>query len=128
MVIKDADYYLAQYGLKAITLVDQDHTTHNGQEMRAEVWNLCKRLVVHPPNEPLPEVHKKVKGFAWCCVFKKVVKYSGSASTLADHVHSKSLQNRPLLSHVWRRVGTIKGVTASAERILQHNWLERYLM
>ena len=67
MVIKDADYYLAQYGLKAITLVDQDYTTRNGQEMRAEVWNLCKRLVVHLQlNEPLPEVHKKVKGFAWC--------------------------------------------------------------
>ena len=90
MVIKDADYYLAQYGLKAITLVDQHYTTRNGHEMRAEVCNLCKRLVVHPQNEPLPEVHKKVKGFAWCCGCKKVVKYSGSASTLADHVHSKS--------------------------------------
>ena len=58
----------------------------------------------------------------------------------------------PLLSHVWRRIGAIKGASASAERIfslagflisarrwnmdseslncivLQHNWLERGLM
>ena len=90
MVIKDADYYLVQYGLNAITLVDQDYTTRNGQEMRDEVWNLCKRLVVHPQNEPLPEVHKKVKGFAWFCGCKKVVKYSGGASSLADDIHVKS--------------------------------------
>ena len=95
MVATDADYYLAQYDLKSITLVDQDYTTRNGQEMRAEVCNLCKRLVVHPQNENLPWVHKKIKWFAWCCGFKKVVKYSGSASTLADHVHSKSCKTDP---------------------------------
>ena len=61
MVIKDVDYYLAQYVLKAITLVDQDYITSNGPETRAKVWNLYKWLVVHPQNEPLPEVHKKVK-------------------------------------------------------------------
>ena len=61
MVIKDADYYLAQYVLKAITLVDQDYVTPNGPETRAEVWNLYKWLVVHPQNEHLPEVHKTVK-------------------------------------------------------------------
>ena len=62
MVIKYKDYYPVQYGLKAITLVDQHYTTRNGHEMRAEVCNWCKRLVVHPQNEPLPEVHKKEKG------------------------------------------------------------------
>ena len=95
MVIKYTDYYPAQYGLKAITLVDQDYSTRNGQETRFEVWNLCKRVVVLPQNEPLPEVHKKVKGFAWCCGCKKVVKYSGSASSLADHVHLNSCKADP---------------------------------
>ena len=120
MVIKDANYYTTQHDLKAITLVDQDYSTRQGQKTRAEVWNLCKRLVEHPQNEPLSEVHNREKF--------------------------------PLLSHVWRRVGTIKGPSASAERIfslagflisgrrwnmdaetlncivLQHNWLERNLM
>ena len=104
MVIKDADYYLAQYGLKAITLVDQHYTTRNGHEMRAEVCNLCKRLVVHPQNEPLPEVHKKVKGFAWCCGCKKVVKYSGSNSTqsLAKQTRKNLLARR--ISYIWSAV------------------------
>ena len=37
MVIKDADYYLAHNDLKAITLVDQDYSSRQGQKMRAKV-------------------------------------------------------------------------------------------
>ena len=140
MVIKDADYYLAQYVSKAITLVDQDYITSNGPETRAEVWNLYKWLVVHPQNEPLPEVHKKVKGFAWCCACKKVVKYSGSASTLADHVNSKSLKTYPKESsrsqdflylvrdEVWMPRGWIAYCSAAAQLArakshVSHWWL-----
>ena len=129
MVIKDANYYTTQHDLKAITLVDQDYSSRHGQKKRAEVWNLCKRLVEHPQNELLPEVHKKVKDFACCCGCKKVVKYGGSASPLADHVHSKSCKTDPAAK---AKVPSGRRWNMDAETfnciVLQHNWLERDLM
>ena len=129
MVIKDANYYTTQHDLKAITLVDQDYSSRHGQKKRAEVWNLCKRLVEHPQNELLPEVHKKVKDFAWCCGCKKVVKYGGDASTLADHVHSKSCKTDPAAK---AKVPSGRRWNMDAETlnciVSQHNWLERNLM
>ena len=93
--MKNTNYYRAEYEKKQITLVDQKYTKCNGKFERAEAWNLCKRLAEHPQAEPLPEVHKVVKNFAFCLGYKKVVKYRGSSSILCDHVHSKSCKLDP---------------------------------
>ena len=94
-IMKDTKYYQAEYEKKTITLVDQKYTKRNGKFERAKVWNLCKRLAEHPQSEPLPEVHKLVKSYTFCLSCKKVVKYSGSSSTLCDHVHSNSCKVDP---------------------------------
>ena len=93
--MKDTNYYQTEYEKKNITLVDQKYSKRNGKFERAEVWNLCKRFAEHPQAEPLPEVHKVVKSFAFWLGCKKVVKYGGSSSTLCDHVHSKSCKVDP---------------------------------
>ena len=103
MVIKDADYYLTQYDLKAIILVDQDYTTRSGQETRAEVWNLFKRIV-YTQNEPLVEVHKKVKGLDFS--FSKTKMKTQLKDWIDDPTSfwASNRENFPLLSNVWRRV------------------------
>ena len=113
MVIKDADYYLARYDSKAITLVEQDYTSCNGQEMRAEVWNLCKRLVVHPQNEPLPEIHKKVKGLDLSFSKTKMKTQLKDWIDEPTSFWAPNRENFPLLSHVGAESG------ASREQALQ---------
>ena len=76
--MKDTNYYQTEYEKKNITLVDQKYSKRNGKFERAEVWNLCKRFAEHPQAEPLPEVHKVVKSFAFFLGCKKFVKYGGS--------------------------------------------------
>ena len=138
MVIKDANYYTAQHDLKAITLVDQDYSSR--QESRS--WSWC----VESSRERVEKV------------FRSLFQQSKMKTQLKDWIDDPTsfwAHNRekfPLLSHVWRRVGTIKGASASAERIfslagflisgwrwnmdaetlncivLQHNWLKRNLI
>ena len=140
MVIKDANCYTTQHDLKAITLVDQDYSSRQGQKTRAKV----ETDVLNPVEKEL----KKYLDLFFSKMKTQLKDWIDDPTSFWAHNREKF----PLLSHVWRRVGTIKGASASAERIfslagflisgrrwntdaetlncivLQHNCLERNLM
>ena len=60
MKVKDTNYYQGKLEAKEITLVEQKYKKKVTSLERAEVWNVCRRLVEHPQDQPLPTVYKEV--------------------------------------------------------------------
>ena len=56
------------------------------------LWELglCCRLTEVPKGDTLPPTYSLIKTFPLCVPCDKVIKYSGSMSTLEKHLHTKS--------------------------------------
>ena len=95
----DTKYWQKQYEEKKLTPVDQE--IKKGQKLNP-VWKVVKRLALNPQEKELPTVYKTVKGFALC---------------VPSIFWATNRKEYKILSRVWRRIASIQGSSAGAERI-----------